>query len=167
MAGQTVGTSQRGIKKVFATTLTENADYDKEGVGAIRFEGRKVYKWVKYNQGVGPVAAIAGNVVYYYGVSGDAVTGGYENNEVTMDLTDGYLGAGVLQSAIPHGNWGWIQIKGPATVTTALTAGADGQALTHVGTTDGTLDVSALVTDPIVAFATDISARKIACDFPF
>lgn len=126
----------------------------------------KTYKYVKFNNGVGDVASVAGNVAYYYGVSGDAVTGGYENNEVTMDLTDGYMGAGVFQAIIADGGYGWLQVRGAATLTTALTAGADGNALTHVGTTDGTLDVSALVTDAIVAFATDISAKKIVCMFP-
>lgn len=155
-----------GAKKVFLTKLTDVNTVDKEGVGTLRWEGNKGYKYVKYNKGAGSVAAVAGNVVYYYAVSGDGVTGGYENSEVTMDLTDGILGAGVLQAIIPDGGFGWIQIRGPATLTTALTAGADFNALTAIGTTDGTLDVSGAVTDAIVAFATDISAKKIACYFP-
>ncbi|KKL70765.1 hypothetical protein LCGC14_2101670 [marine sediment metagenome] len=167
MAGQALGSSQQGIKKVFATGLTETATYDKEGLGAIRHEGQKVYKWVKYNNGASAVAAVAGNVVYYYGVGGDAVSGGYENSEVTMELADGYMGAGVLQAIIADASFGWIQIKGPATLTTSPSAGADGNALTHVGASDGTLDVAALVTDAIVAYATDISADKIVCEFPW
>ena len=148
--------------------VTETSTSNLFGAGRLGMtHDGKVYKWVKYNAGAGAVAAVAGNVVYYYGVSGDAVTGGYENAEVTMDLTDGYLGAGVLQAVIADGSYGWLQIKGPATLTTALTAGADGNALTHVGTTDGTLDVSALVTDQICAYATDASAKKVVCDFPF
>lgn len=156
-----------GQKKVFLTPLTATHTTDKEGVGTLRWEGNKCYKYVKYNAGAGSVAAVAGNVVYYYGVGGNASSGGYENSEVTMDLTDGYMGAGVLQAVIADGSYGWIQIRGPATLTTALSAGADGNALTHVGTTDGTLDVSAAVTDAIVAYATDITAKKIACVFPF
>lgn len=157
-----------GVKQIYETGIADTSSSDKEGVGTLRYEGNKVYKWVKYNQGAGSIAAVAGNVVYYYGVSGDAVTGGYEDSVVTMDRTDGYLGAGVLQAIIADGEFGWIQIKGPATLTTALTAGADGNALTHVGAgADGTLDVSALVTDAVVAFATDISAKKVACDFPW
>jgi len=60
-----------------------------------------------------------------------------------------------------------VQIKGPATLTIALTAGADGNALTPVGAGDGTLDVSALVTDHICAIADDVSAQEIICDFPY
>lgn len=124
----------------------------------------KVYKYVQYETGAGPVAAVAGNVCYYYapgGASAGATT------VVTSDLSDSAgLGAGVLQSVIADGSYGWIQIRGPATITPALTAGADGNALTAVGATDGTLDVSALVTDAVVAFAVDASAKIIMCMFP-
>ena len=128
--------------------------------------GGKIYKFVKFNNGVGNVAAVAGNVCYYYAVSG---TSAGQTTEVTMDLTDsGGIGAGVFQSVPADGEYCWIQIKGPATITTALTAGADGNALTAVGAgADGTLDVSALVTDAVVAYAIDADAKIIFCDFPF
>lgn len=121
-----------------------------------------VYKYVKYDTGAGPVAATSGNVCYYYTLDG------YKNNTVTSDLSDSVeIGAGVLQSAPADGQYCWIQIKGAATVTTALTAGADGDPLTATGSTDGTLDVSALVTDVVVAYAGDISDKEIVCDFPW
>lgn len=152
------------MKKIWATKLTEFSTTDKEGIGAIRFEGAKVYKYVSYNQGAGAVAAVAGNVAYYHG--DDSYTASVAN--VTSDLSDSAnLGAGVLMSAIPHGSFGWIQIKGVATLTTALTAGADGNALTAVGATDGTLDVSAAVTDHVCAIALDASAKIVLCDFPW
>lgn len=126
--------------------------------------GGKVYKFVQYDTGAGSVAAVSGNVCYYYAPSG-ASAGAY--TVVTSDLSDSAgLGAGVLQSAPTDGQYCWIQVKGPATLTTALTAGADGNALTAVGATDGTLDVSALVTDAIVAYAVDASAKIVLCDFP-
>jgi len=125
----------------------------------------KVYKFVQYDTGAGPVAAVAGNVAYYYAPSGASAGA---TTVVTSDLSDSAgLGAGVLQSAPTDGQYCWIQIKGPATITPALTAGADGNALTVVGATDGTLDVSALVTDAIVAYALDASAKIILCDFPW
>lgn len=147
-----------------STTLaTSGAGF---GVGD-HFEDQsgKIYKFVQYDTGAGPVAAVAGNVCYYYapgGVSAGATT------VVTSDLSDSAgLGAGVLLSAPADNEYCWIQIKGPATLTTALTAGADGNALTAVGATDGTLDVSALVTDSIVAYAVDASAKIVMCDFPW
>jgi len=125
----------------------------------------KVYKFVQYNSGAGTVAAAAGNVCYYYAPSG---TSAGATTVVTSDLSDSAgVGAGVLQAVIATGEYGWIQTKGPATLTTALTAGADGNALTAVGATDGTLDVSALVTDAIVAYAIDASAKIVMCDFPW
>jgi hypothetical protein len=125
----------------------------------------KMYKFVQYNSGAGPVAAVAGNVAYYYAPGG--VSAGADT-VVTSDLSDSAnLGAGVLQAVITSGDYGWIQIRGTATITPALTAGADGNALTAVGATDGTLDVSAAVTDAVVAYAIDASAKIIKCEFPF
>ncbi len=126
--------------------------------------GGKKYKYVLHNSGAGAVAAVAGNVAYYYapgGVSAGATT------TVTSDLSDSAnVGAGVWQYAVTTAYYGWIQITGAATLTTALTAGADGNALTPVGATDGTLDVSALVTDSICAYAVDASAKIVMCAFP-
>lgn len=161
-----MATNNTSMKKIWATRLTDTASTDKEGIGAIRFEGAKVYKWVKYNSGSGPVAAVAGNVCYYHG--DDAYTS--SACEVTSDLTDAAaapITAGVLQAVIANGEYGWIQIKGVATLTTALTAGADGNALTAVGATDGTLDVSALVTDHIAAIALDATAKIVLLDCPW
>lgn len=147
-------------KKIFLTKLTDTSVSDLEGVGTVREEGNKRYKWILFNNGAGNVASVAGNFAYYYLAAGLAA------NTVTMDLTDAILGAGVFQAIIANGSYGWIQIKGNATLTTALTAGADGNALTPIGTTDGTLDVSAAVTDHICAYASDISARQVTLVCP-
>lgn len=154
-----------GIKQAFASKLTDVDTVARDQLGTLRFEGNKVYKYVKYNQGSGVVAAAAGNIAYYMG---GATPVGHATNEVTSDLSDSVnIGAGVLMGVIPHGGFGWVQITGPATITPALTAGADGNALTPVGATDGTLDVSAAVTDHICAIAEDASLKKILCMFPF
>jgi len=129
-----------------------------------RDESGKKYKYVLYNDGAGDVAAVAGNVCYYYAPSGASAGA---TTTVTSDLSDSAgAGAGVLQAALANGEYGWVQITGPATLTTALTAGADGNALTPVGATDGTLDVSALVTDHVCAIAIDASAKIVMCCFP-
>lgn len=121
----------------------------------------KRYRFVQYNPGVGNVAAVAGNFAYVLAPSG--VSAGLTTT-VTSDLSDSAgVGAGMLMSA-PSATVGlfcWVQIAGYATLTTALTAGADGNALTPVGATDGTLDVSALVTDHVCATAIDASARLV------
>jgi len=122
----------------------------------------KVYKFVLFNNGAGNVASVAGNFAYYY------LAGGLQDNAVTMDLSDSVnIGAGVFQAVIADGSYGWVQIMGKAVLTTAPTAGADGNTLTAVGSTDGTVDVSALVTDCIVAIADDISAKEVTLCCPW
>ena len=144
------------------TALTEG---NTPALGDIAFVGAKVYKFVQYKTAAGSVAAVAGNVAYYYAPSGASAG---STTAVTSDLSDSAgLGAGVLQSAPANNEYCWVQIKGPATLNTALTAGGDGNALTPVGSTDGTLDVSALVTDAICAYAIDASAKIVMCDFPW
>jgi len=121
------------------------------------------FKYVQYDTGAGSVAAVSGQVAYYYAPSG-ASAGAV--NVVTSDLSDSAnLGAGVLQSAPTDGQYCWIQIGGTATLSIALTAGADGDPLTPTGAGDGTLDVTAAATSPVCAFAIDASAKIIACQF--
>lgn len=125
----------------------------------------KRYKYLKFDNGVGNVAAVVGNVAYYLAVSG---TSAGQTTTVTMDLTDcAGVTAGVFQAVLTDGYYGWFQTWGEATLTTALTAGADGNALTAVGAgADGTLDVSALVTDHIAAIAVDASAKIVFLTCP-
>ena len=136
------------------------------GIGDVYFgPDGKVYKFVQYVGGAGSVAAVIGNVAYYFAPSGASAGA---TNVLTSDLSDSAgLGSGVLQSAPAASEYCWVQIRGDATITPALTAGADGQALTAVGASDGTLDVSAAVTDSVVAYAVDASARIIKCNFPW
>lgn len=126
--------------------------------------GGKIYKFVQYTTAAGPIAAVSGNVSFYYAPGG--VSAG-SSTVVTSDVSDSAgLGAGVLQSAPANNEYCWIQIKGPATITPALTSGADGNSLT-AGAADSTLKVSAAVTDSVIAYAIDASAKIIMCDFPF
>lgn len=150
---------------ILGIDLTANDATPKFEAGSIgRTDDGKLYKYVQYNSGAGAVAAAVGNVAYYYAPSGASAGA---TTVVTSDLSDSAgLGAGVLQAVLTSGNYGWVQIRGAATITPALTAGADGNALTAVGATDGTLDVSALVTDAVVAYAVDASAKIIMCAFP-
>jgi len=133
------------------------------GLGDVFYgTGGKVYKFVQYDAGTAAAAGVAGEVTYY------SAAGGAQDFLVTSDVSDSVsLGAGVLQAAVADAEYCWVQIKGPATLSIALTAGADGNALTAVGAGDGTLDVSALVSDAIVAYADDASANEILCDFPW
>lgn len=134
-------------------------------LGAIhRAESGKKYKYVLFDNGAGNVAAVVGNFAYVLAVGGASAG---QITTVTMDLSDSAnVGAGVFQSVPADGEYCWIQITGPATLTTALTAGADGNALTPVGASDGTIDVSAVVTDHICAIAIDASAKIVFLTCP-
>ena len=126
---------------------------------------QKMYKYVQYNAATAAVAGVAGEVTYYATVAiGDATA-----TIVTSDLSDSdEVGAGVLQASLTDDAYGWIQVKGIATLTIALdgTPG-DGGALTPTGAADGTLDVNiatAANTD-VCARCIDESAKIILCDF--
>lgn len=122
----------------------------------------KVYKYVTYSEEAAATDGVAGEVAYYVAATG------YANNDVTSDLSaSDEVGAGVLQATMSDNEFGWIQIKGPATLSIALTAGADGDPLTPTGAGDGTLDVTAAATSVVCAIAGDISAKEILCDFPY
>ena len=124
------------------------------------------FKYVQYDTGAGGVAAVSGQIAYYYAPSG-ASAGAV--NVCTSDLSDSAeLGAGVLQSAPTDEQYCWIQIGGTATMSIALTAGADGDPLTPTGSGDGTLDVVGTAnTEPVCAYAIDAggAAPIIACAF--
>lgn len=122
----------------------------------------KIYKYVRYNIATAAVAGVVGEVCAYF------AAGGAQDHDVTSDYSDSVnIGAGVLQVAMGALEYAWVQIKGPATLSIAATAGADGNAMTVVGAGDGTLDVSALVTDHVCAIADDISADEYMLDFPW
>ena len=142
------------------TSLTEG---NTPALGDVFFApGGKVYKFVQYSEEAAATDGVAGEVAYYVADTGVA------NMNVTSDLSaSDEVGAGVLQAAVSEDEYCWIQIKGPATLTIALTAGADGDPLTPTGSADGTLDVSAAVTDNVCAIAVDASANEILCEFPW
>ena len=131
--------------KLDETFTTETLQSSGKGFGLgdlyTASDGR-IYKFVKFDNGTDNVAAVVGNVCYYLAGTGA------ETWTVTSDLSSSNnIGAGVFQSVPADGEFCWIQVAGPATLTTALTAGSSGNALTAAGATDGTLDVSGAVTD--------------------
>ena len=123
--------------------------------------GTKLYKYLKYDDASAGVSGVLGEVAYYHTLDG------YKLHTCTSDLSDSIeIGAGVIQATIATETYGWFQIKGAATLSIALTAGADGDPLTPTGSADGTLDVSSAATDNVCAIAGDISDKEIICDFP-
>ena len=108
-----------------AAQLTGSEAHRAPGIGD-RYvtHDNKSYRFVQYDTGAGGIAAVAGNVAYFY-APGGASAGA--TNVVTSDLSDSAeIGAGVLMSAPGDGDFCWIQTRGSCTLNTALTAGADG-----------------------------------------
>ena len=145
------------------TSVADTPEFQLGQLGAIIDDtnGTRMYKYLQYDTGSAGAAAVAGEVAYYYTLDG------YKNFQVTSDLSDSVeVGAGVIQAVMTDGQYGWFQVTGAATLTIALTAGADGDPLTPTGAADGTLDVTADVTSNVCAIAGDISDKEIICMFP-
>ena len=90
----------KGIKQVFATRLTDVDTVDREGVGTLRIEGTRWYKYVQINNSTGTSAGVAGDLAY----------GIVEFVESGRDRTGGYGGArreAARRSAQDRGHGGW------------------------------------------------------------
>ena len=164
-----------GIKKVFQTPLSEVSSSDKEGIGTLRFEGSKLYKYVKILNTTATVAGVAGDIVAY-----GAATGA-EDNTVVLDRDDADtnpIGAGALVGTVTGtagtAEYGWIQVKGHITLSTAvggsagdgdmLMAGATDKAVEKLTFTDGTPNV---IKGAYIGIANDATAKKVILDCPF
>lgn len=157
-----------GLDKTKVRTSSETAEFTLGTVGRIDGSGR-LYKYIKYNSGATPVAAVAGNFVYNYAVSG-ASAGQY--TEVTSFVTDsGGIGMGVLQSVIANGGYGWIQIKGQATLAQTIEdTPVDGGPLTAIGVaTSGAISTVAAgaAGSYCCGVAIDASAKIVFLDCPW
>jgi hypothetical protein len=150
------------ILGIDVTAQSTTPEFVPGSLGAVTdSDGTKLYKYLKYDDASAGVSGVLGEVAYYHTLDG------YKLHTCTSDLSDSIeIGAGVIQATIATETYGWFQIKGAATLTIALTAGADGDPLTPSGSADGTLDVSGAVTDNVCAIAGDISDKEIICDFP-
>ena len=150
------------ILGIDVTAQSTTPEFVPGSLGAVTdSNGTKLYKYLKYDDASAGVSGVLGEVAYYHTLDG------YKLHTCTSDLSDSIeIGAGVIQATIATETYGWFQIKGAATLSIALTAGADGDPLTPTGSADGTLDVSSAATDNVCAIAGDISDKEIICDFP-
>lgn len=154
-----------GIKKIFVTPLTAVDTTPKEALGTIRFEGAKVYKYVKMLNASATVAVVAGDPVGYK-------VAGYAGSVVVSDLTDSQTKpvcagvmlascAGVSGTAYYH----WVQIKGASTPNENLAGStpADGDAI-FLSTADKTFTLATAADDPVCGYIDDDSAQLIVLD---
>jgi len=126
------------LKTSFVTPLTSVETVAKEGLGSIRFQGGKWYKYVLFQNTTATVAGAAGSLVGYYAATG------YTSNRVVADLTDADgvpFAAGATLAAVTGtltvAYYCWIQIKGAIVLDTSVTNGAAGAPF-YLSTTDKT-----------------------------
>ena len=167
MAGQTPGSAEGGLSQSYVTGLTETSLTDLEGVGKVRYENKKWYKWVKYNDGTADLDVVAGDFVNYLAATG------YKNSEVVPDTADADattpFGAGVVQAAVTvTATFMWIQIKGFATLSLDPTGTpGDSNALVPSATDKAMAVATASDVEHICGHTTDDSAKEVYLDCPW
>jgi hypothetical protein len=162
----------QGFSQGFVSALTDIDTYARDMVGSIRRELNGIYKYVQFGSSIatGPTAAIpAGSTVCYVLPAGNATL----QRMMLCDSANSALGAGVAQGSVPAGQglqFGWIQIRGTATLGAALQSGAVGNNLSTTGAVALGMKVAAAVTDQIVAEAVDLTtaaAPVVLLNFPY
>ena len=151
----TYALDDKGQKVVWSGAVTDVHTTQKEVIGSTRFHGMKVYRYYKFDNGSGSVAAVSGNIAVFKATTQDTVT---------SDVSDGdtnKVAAGMFVSAPADGQFCWLQVRGPATVNQAINSGADGAGcIPH--STDGMLTVA--TTNDIIApcaTASDASEKMV------
>jgi len=167
MAGQTPGSAEGGLKQVYVTALTETSLTDLEGIGTIRFQNGKWYKWVKYDDGTANLDVVAGDFVNYLAATG------YNLSTVVADTADADattpMGAGAVVAAVTvTATFMWIQIKGQNTqAVTPTGTPADSNALVPSATDKAMAVATASDVEHVCGHCIDISADLVYLDCPW
>lgn len=143
MAANTVGHSSVWANPV--TTVRTSSEGQEFPLGTYREEDGLGYRYVKFDNGSGNVASVDGKLAYHFA---DTVADYWT---VTMDVsdTDRNKVCGVFTAVIADGGFGWLQTKGPDTVTTNGDDDiAEGDAIIASAAGDGTCDSTAQDTAP-------------------
>lgn len=169
MTGQTPGSSgSSGMKRIFATALTETSLTDLEGVGTLRWEGNKCYKWVLYDDGTANLDVVAGDFVNYKAATG------YGLSTVVADTADADsttpMGAGVIvaSSITVDQTYCWIQIKGSVTLSLDPTGSVtDSNALVPSATDKAMAVATSSDVEHVCGHTIDDSAKLVYLDCPY
>lgn len=141
----------------FTTAITDIDVTPQEYLGAIRFDYNAAYKYVRFT---GTLATAIGDVCSY------VLT---DTTMTSVDSTTSAIGAGVSPAVHPLGSvsYGWLQIRGVATLSTAYGAGAQGNAVTTVGAANKAVTVAAAVTNAVVGVIVNVTGPILLyCLFP-
>ena len=160
-----------GLKETFVTQLTDVNSTAQEPLGSLRFHmGNKVYKYVDCYQTSGTVTCVVGDQVLYR----DNSAAGPAANQVCINHSDAVttypiaagIAAGAHAGVASTHYYMWIQIKGPATLSTSITSGAAGQGFV-ASATDKTFTVTTAGSLVPMAGVAANSTTSVILDCPF
>ncbi len=156
-----------GHKASFLTGLTDTSLKDLEGVGSLRWEGNKCYKWVLYDDGTDNLDIVAGDFLGYLASTG------YGLSKVVCDISDGDattpFGAGVAVATVTVTlTYMWIQIKGIVTLSLDPTGTpADSNALVPSATNKAMAIATSSDVEHICGHTVNDASKIVYVDCPF
>jgi hypothetical protein len=148
------------LTDVFTPGTGAAAEALPQQVGTIREDLNAVYKYVEFT---GTTTIAVGDFLCY--VLAD-------DTDIPLYRVDGAntaLGAGVAMAAVASGTiqYGWIQIEGPATLSTALAGSpAAGDELTTNGETAPAVGKRTAANQQTVAIAANVAAKQVVLVCP-
>ncbi|KKK64482.1 hypothetical protein LCGC14_2983750, partial [marine sediment metagenome] len=133
----------------------------------VRYENKKWYKWVKYDDGTANLDIVAGDFLNYLAATG------YNLDTVVADTADADsttpFGAGVAVAAVTvTATYMWIQIKGLVTLSLDPTGTpADSNALVPSATNKAMAIATSSDVEHICGHTIDDSAKLVYLDCPW
>lgn len=150
------------LRQIFKTQLTDVDTTARDIVGSLRWEGDKLYKYVKLLNDTASVtvAGVAGDPCAY-------VDGGPALNTVTLDNTSadaqpvlaGFL-MGTVAGVYNTAYYLWVQVTGLVTVPTAVTSGVIGSGC-MMAAGDKTLTITTGVIESGACLVTATAANNV------
>jgi len=156
-------------EKIYSTSLTETYGDDAEGLGAIRFEGARIYKWVMLNMPEG--SSSVGRIVWYTVDPADQLTpSSLHVSGFHIDVLNEVIAGIVVPATVADTAYFWVQIGGISESSFALDGPpSDGDMLTSAYTisTFPRFEVMSDTSKQCAAIAIDASAKKVLLTCPF
>tara|TARA_Y100000593_G_scaffold12224_4_gene22360 strand:+ start:653 stop:1144 length:492 start_codon:yes stop_codon:yes gene_type:complete len=151
----TYALDDKGQKVVWSGAVTDVHTTQKEVIGSTRFHGMKVYRYYKFDNGSGNVAAVSGNIAIFNNAAQDIVLSDFSDLAGSTHA----VVAGMFVSVPADGQFCWLQVRGPATLNLAI----NGSAVDGIGLQAHTADGQATIAtsnDLIAPFATASDASE-------
>lgn len=148
-------------KTTYQTKLTDVKSADVEGIGCLRLQDGKTYRWVKFTTGSGPVASVVGGLLGFLATDKALTTVSTDYSDCVATLLAGQA----LVADMTTGYFCWIQVGGiSAGLTNDVTSIAVGNTV-GLSADDQGLILAADTTYPAaVAVDATTTAQKVWLD---